>query len=123
VIHDLFGGFNDRAGRVIRRPIRFSPIRRQVDVTKGEAEAHYRQLNTQVRSRNAEDEGQPLRQATRDIVGNLVGTWRLTLRELKPEYVGLLVEAIDYLIPTAPSTICSSAARGTSGLVSLMLKW
>jgi len=90
VIHDLFGGFNDRAGRVIRRPIRFSPIRRQVDVTKGEAEAHYRQLNTQVRSRNAEDEGQPLRQATRDIVGNLVGTWRLTLRELKPEYVGLL---------------------------------
>jgi hypothetical protein len=97
VIHDLFGGFNDRAGRVIRRPIRFSPIRRQVDVTKGEAEAHYQQLNTQVRSRNAEDEGQPLRQATRDVVGNLVGTWRLTLRELKPEYVGLLVEAIDYL--------------------------
>jgi len=97
VIHDLFGGFGDRAGRVIRRPIRFSPIRRQVDVTKGEAEAHYRQLNTQVRSRNAADEGQPLRQATRDVVGNLVGTWRLTLRELKPEYVGLLVEAIDYL--------------------------
>ncbi|MFC6720301.1 hypothetical protein [Halobacteriaceae bacterium SHR40] len=97
VIHDLFGGFGDRAGRVIRRPIRFSPIRRQVDVTQGEAEAHYRQLNTQVRSRNAEDEGQPLRQATRDVVGNLVGTWRLTLRELKPEYVGLLVEAVDYL--------------------------
>jgi hypothetical protein len=97
VVHDLFGGFGDRAGRVIRRPIRFSPIRRQVDVTKGEAEAHYRQLNTQVRSRNAEDEGQPLRQATRDVVGNLVGTWRLTLRELKPEYVGLFVEAIDYL--------------------------
>ena len=97
VIHDLFGGFNDRAGRVIRHPVRFSPIRRQVDVTKGEAEAHYRQLNTQVRSRNAEDDGQPLRQATRDVVGNLVGTWRLTLREVKPEYVGLLVEAIDYL--------------------------
>jgi hypothetical protein len=97
VVHDLFGGFGDRAGRVIRRPIRFSPIRRQVDVTKGEAEAHYRQLNTQVRSRNAEDEGQPLRQATRDVVGNLVGTWRLTLRELKPEYVGLLVEAIGHL--------------------------
>ena len=97
VVHDLFGGFGDRAGRVIRRPIRFSPIRRQVDVTKGEAEAHYRQLNTQVRSRNADDEGQPLRQATRDVVGNLVGTWRLTLRELKPEYVGLLVEAVEYL--------------------------
>ena len=97
VIHDLFGGFGDRAGRVIRRPIRFSPIRRQVDVTQGEAEAHYRQLNTHVRSRNAADEGQPLRQATRDVVGNLVGTWRLTLRELKPEYVGLLVEAVEYL--------------------------
>ena len=97
VIHDLFGGFGNRAGRVIRRPIRFSPIRRQVDVTKGEAEAHYRELNTHVRSRNAADEGQPLRQATRDVVGNLVGTWRLTLRELKPEYVGLLVEAVEYL--------------------------
>jgi hypothetical protein len=97
LIYDLFGGFGSRAGRVIRRPIRFSPIRRQVDVLKGEAEAHYRQLNTQVRSRNAEDEGQPLRQASRDVLGNLNGTWRLTLRELKPEYVGLLVEAVDYL--------------------------
>jgi hypothetical protein len=97
MVYDLFGGFGARAGRVIRRPIRFSPIRRQVDVVKGEAEAHYRQLSTQVRSRNAEDEGQPLRQADRDVVGNLVGTWRLTLRELKPEYVGLLVEAVDYL--------------------------
>jgi len=97
VIHDLFGGFGDRAGRVIRRPISFSPIRKQVDVTQGEAEAHYRQLNTQVRSRNDDDEGQPLRQATRDVVGNLEGTWRLTLRELKPEYVGLLIEAVDHL--------------------------
>ncbi|MFC6875485.1 hypothetical protein [Halobellus marinus] len=97
VIYDLFGGFGDRAGRVIRRPISFSPIRRQVDVLKGEAEAHYRQLNTQVRSRNEADEGQPLRQATRDVVANLDGTWRLTLRGLKPEYVGLLVEAVDYL--------------------------
>lgn len=68
-----------------------------MDVTKSEAEAHYRQLNTQVRSQNAEDEGQPLRQATRDIVGNLVGTWQLTLRKLKPKHVGLLVEAVGYL--------------------------
>jgi len=97
LIYDLFGGFGNRAGRVIRRPVGFSPIRRQVDVTKGEAEAHFRQLHTQVRSRNAADEGQPLRHATRDVVGNLVGTWRLTLRELRPEYVGLLIEAIDYL--------------------------
>jgi hypothetical protein len=97
VVYDLFGGFGDRAGQVIRRPIRFSPIRRQVDVLQGEAEAHYRQLSTQVRSRNAEDAGQPLRQVSRDVVGNLEGTWRLTLRELRPEYVGLLVEAVDYL--------------------------
>jgi hypothetical protein len=97
VVYDLFGGFGDRAGRIIRRPVSFSPIRRQVDVAHGEAEAHYRQLNTQVRSRNAEDEGQPLRQATRDVVANVEGTWRLTLRELKPEYVGLIVEAVDYL--------------------------
>jgi hypothetical protein len=97
VLYDLFGGFNDRAGRLVRRPIGFSPIRRQVDVLQGEAEAHYRQLNTQVRSRNAEDDGQPLRMASRDVIGNLVGTWKLSLRELKPEYVGLLVEAVDYL--------------------------
>jgi len=97
VLYDLFGGFNDRAGRLVRRPLRFSPIRRQVDVLQGEAEAHYRQLNTQVRSRNAEDDGQPLRMASRDVVGNLVGTWKLSFRELKPEYVGLLVEAVDYL--------------------------
>lgn len=43
-INDLFGGFGDRAGRVIRRPIRFSSMRHRVDVTKGEAEAHYCQL-------------------------------------------------------------------------------
>ena len=97
LIYDLFGGFGNRAGRIIRRPIGFSPIRRQVDVTKGEAEAHFRQLHTQVRSRNADDEGQPLRHATRDVVGNLEGTWRLTLRELRPEYIGLLLEAVDYL--------------------------
>jgi len=97
LIYDLFGGFGNRAGRFIRRPIGFSPIRRQVDVTKGEAEAHFRQLHTQVRSRNADDEGQPLRHATRDVVGNLEGTWRLTLRELRPEYVGLLIEAVEYL--------------------------
>jgi hypothetical protein len=97
VVYDLFGGFGDRAGRVIRRPVGFSPIRRQVDVAKGEAEAHYRQLNTQVRSRNKEDEGRPLRQATRDVVANVEGTWRLTLRELKPEYVGLIVEAVSFL--------------------------
>ena len=97
VVYDLFGGFGHQAGKLIRRPIGFSPIRRHVDVLKGEAEAHYRQLNTHVRSRNEADEGQPLRHATQDAVGNLDGTWRLTLRELRPEYVGLICEAVCYL--------------------------
>ena len=97
VVYELFGGFGDRPGKLLRRPIQFSPVRRQVDVAAGEAEAHYRQLNTQVRSRNTEDGGLPLRQATRDVVGNVEGTWLLTLRELKPEFVGLLLEAVSLL--------------------------
>ena len=97
VVYELFGGFGDRPGSLLRRPIRFSPVRRQVDVLDGEAEAHYRQLHTQVRSRNEDDGGEPLRHATRDVVGNLEGTWLVTLRELKPEFVGLLVEAVSLL--------------------------
>jgi hypothetical protein len=31
------------------------------------------------------------------VVGNLVGTWKLTLRETKPEFVGLLLEAVAFL--------------------------
>ena len=97
VVYELFGGFGDKPGELLRRPIRFSPVRQQVDVLCGEAEAHYRQLHTQVRSRNDEDGGQPLRHATRDVVGNVEGTWLLTLRTLKPEFVGLLVEAVSLL--------------------------
>jgi len=97
VVYDLFGGFGGSPGKLIRRPVSFSPVRSQVDVTRGEAEAHYRQLHTQVRSRNEEDGGQPLRHSTRDVVGNLVGTWKLTLRETKPEFVGLLLEAVAFL--------------------------
>lgn len=97
VIYELFGGFGDKPGELLRRPIRFSPVRQQVDVLQGEAEAHYRQLHTQVRSRNDEDGGAPLRHATRDVVGNVEGTWLLTLRTLKPEFVGLLVEAVSLL--------------------------
>jgi hypothetical protein len=97
LIYDLFGGFGDRPGRLLRRPVAFSPIRRHVDVTEGEAEAHYRQLHTQVRSRNAADGGQPLRTAQRDVVGNVEGTWKLTLRTVTPAFVGLLVAAVEYL--------------------------
>jgi hypothetical protein len=97
VIYDLFGGFGDQPGKLLRRPVSFSPIRRNVDVLDGEAEAHFRQLSNQVRSRNDEDGGQPLRHAQRDVLGNVEGTWKLTLRELKPEFVGLLVEAVSFL--------------------------
>ena len=97
LVYDLYGGFGDRPGKLLRRPLAFSPIRRHVDVLEGEAEAHYRQLSTHVRSRNDEDGGLPLRHATRDVVGNLEGTWKLTLRECKPEFVGLIVAACDFL--------------------------
>lgn len=97
VVYDLFGGFGDQPGKLLRRPVTFSPIRRHVNVLDGEAEAHYRQISTQVRSRNAADGGQPLRQADRDVLGNVEGTWKLTLRELKPEFVGLIIEAVAFL--------------------------
>lgn len=97
VIYDLFGGFGAQPGKLVRRPVSFSPIRRHVDVLDGEAEAHYRQVATHVRSRNDQDGGQPLRQADRDVLGNVEGTWKLTLRELKPEFVGLLAEAVQFL--------------------------
>jgi hypothetical protein len=97
VVYELFGGFGDRPGELLRRPVSFSPVRSNVDVLKGEAEAHYRQLSSQVRSRNDEDGGKPLRHSTRDVLGNLEGTWKLSLRELKPELVGLLVEAVSLL--------------------------
>ncbi|SFR53474.1 hypothetical protein [Halogeometricum limi] len=97
VLYDLFGGFGDKPGKLLRRPVSFSPIRRQVDVLDGEAEAHFRQISNQVRSRNEEDGGQPLRQADRGVLGNVEGTWKLTLRELKPEFVGLLLEAVSFL--------------------------
>ncbi|UWG47815.1 Uncharacterized protein HSRCO_1534 [Halanaeroarchaeum sp. HSR-CO] len=97
VIYDLFGGFGSQPGKLLRRPVSFSPIRRHVDVLDGEAEAHFRQISNQVRSRNEDDGGQPLRQADRDVLGNVEGTWKLTLRELKPEFVGLLIEAVAFL--------------------------
>jgi hypothetical protein len=97
VIYDLFGGFGDQPGKLLRRPVSFSPIRRNVDVLQGEAEAHYRQVSSQVRSRNDDDGGQPLRHAQRDVLGNVEGTWKLSLRTLKPEFIGLLIEAVSFL--------------------------
>ena len=97
VVYDLFGGFGDQPGKLLRRPVSFSPIRRNVDVLQGEAEAHYRQVSSQVRSRNAADGGQPLRHAQRDVLGNVEGTWKLSLRDMKPEFIGLLLEALSFL--------------------------
>jgi len=97
VILDLFGGFGNRPGKVMRHPIQFSPVRSSVDYTRGQAEGHYRRINRNVVSRNAADNREPLRNIEFDVVANLDGSWRLTFREPKPEFLGLLAEAIDYL--------------------------
>lgn len=97
VIFDLFGGFENRPGKVMRRPIKFNPVRSGVDYTRGQAEGHYRRLNRNVVSRNADDNREPLRNAGIDAVANLDGSWHLSFREPKPEFVGLLAEAIGFL--------------------------
>jgi hypothetical protein len=97
VILDLFGGFGNRPGKFMRRPIQFNPVRSSVDYTRGQAEAHYRRLNRNVVSRNPDDGREPLRNAEVDAVANLDGSWHLSFRERKPEFVGLLAEAIDFL--------------------------
>ncbi|QLD90206.1 hypothetical protein HWV07_14655 [Natronomonas salina] len=97
VILDLFGGFENRPGKFMRRPIQFSPVRSSVDYTRGQAEGHYRRLNRNVVSRNRDDNREPLRNTELDAVANLDGCWHLSFRELKPEFVGLLAEAIEYL--------------------------
>jgi hypothetical protein len=97
VVFDLFGGFGGIPGKFMRRPIQFSPVRSSVDYTRGQAEGHYRQLNRNVVSRNAEDNREPLRNTSYDAVANLDGCWHLSFRELKPEFIGLLDAALAYL--------------------------
>jgi hypothetical protein len=97
VVLDLFGGFGNRPGKFMRRPIQFTPVRSSVDYTQGQAEGHYRRLNRNVVSRNPDDGREPLRNAEVDAVANLDGSWHLSFRERKPEFVGLLAEAIDFL--------------------------
>jgi len=82
---------------VMRRPIQFSPVRSSVDYTRGQAEGHYRRINRNIVSRNREDNREPLRNTELDAVGNLDGSWHLSFRETKPEFVALLAEAIDFL--------------------------
>lgn len=97
VILDLFGGFENRPGKVMRRPIQFSPVRSSVDYTRGQAEGHYRRLNRNVVSRNRADHREPLRNTEIDAVANLDGCWHLSFREIKPEFVGLVALAIEFL--------------------------
>jgi len=97
VVFDLFGGFGSQPGKVMRRPIKFNPVRSSVDYTCGQAEGHYRRLNRNVVSRNEEDNREPLRNVGVDAVANLDGCWHLSFREVKPEFVGLLIESIDFL--------------------------
>jgi hypothetical protein len=97
LIFDLFGGFGDVPGKVMRRPVKFNPVRSSVDYTRGQAEGHYRRLNRNVVSRNREDNREPLRNTELDAVANLDGCWHLSFREMKPEFIGLLAEGIDFL--------------------------
>jgi hypothetical protein len=43
------------------------------------------------------DNREPLRNAEVDAVANLDGCWHLSFRETKPEFLGLLIEAIEFL--------------------------
>jgi len=97
IIFDLFGGFDGTPGKVMRRPIKFSPVRSSVDYTRGQAEGHYRRLNRKVVSRNRSDNREPLRNVEVDAIANLDGCWHLSFREHKPEFIGLLAASIDFL--------------------------
>ena len=97
IIHDLYGGFGGIPAKFMRRPIQFSPVRSSVDYTRGQAEGHYRRINRNVVSRNEEDNREPLRNTEYDAVANLDGSWHLSFRELKPEFIGLLIVATEYL--------------------------
>jgi len=97
VVFDLFGGFGGVPGKFMRRPIQFSPVRSNVDYTRGQAEGHYRQINRNVVSRNEEDNREPLRNTKYDAVANLDGCWHLSFREVKPEFVGLLDAGLQFL--------------------------
>lgn len=97
VVLALFGGFSNQPGTLLRRPITFSSVRSNVDYTRGQAEGHYRRLNRNVVSRNRDDNREPLRNVEIDAVANLDGSWYLSFRETKPEFVGVLVKAIEFL--------------------------
>jgi len=55
VILDPLGGFANRPGKMMRRPIKFSPVRSSVDYTRTGRRPPYRRLNRNVVSRNETD--------------------------------------------------------------------
>lgn len=97
LIFDLFGGLNNQPGKIMRRPIQFSPVRSTVDYTRGQAEGHYRRLSRNVVSRNEADGREPLRNVRVDAVANLDGAWHLSFRTVKPEFIGVLSRALQFL--------------------------
>jgi hypothetical protein len=97
VVFDLHGGFGGIRGKFMRRPIQFSPVRSNIDYTRGQAEGHYREINRNIVSRNEADQRIPLRPTKYDAVANLDGSWQLSFREIKPEFIGLLAEASEFL--------------------------
>jgi hypothetical protein len=97
VVVDLFGGFERMPGKFMRRPIQFSPNRSDRDITRGQAEGHYRRINRNITSRNEQDGRTPLRATEYDAVANLEGTWHLQFREAKPEFIGAIHAGLQYL--------------------------
>ena len=97
IIHEMFGGFENRPSIFMKHPIRYSPIRASLDYSEGQVEGHYRRIVRQISSRNDEDGREPFRSMESDAIANVEGTWKLSFRNLKPEYIGLLIEAIEYL--------------------------
>lgn len=97
LVADLFGGFERRPGKFMREPIQFTPVRSSVDFTEGQAEAHYRRTIRHVASRNEEDHRVPFRNVELDLLANIDGTWRLELREKKPEYIAAIAGTVQFL--------------------------
>ncbi|QSG09591.1 hypothetical protein [Halapricum desulfuricans] len=91
LVHELFGAHDDQSGKLSRRPITVVTTHREGAIPHGEP---YQQSRTQG---SQQEDGQPRHQADRDILGTIREMWRLTLSELRPEFVGLIAEAMSYL--------------------------
>lgn len=72
VVFELFSGLGNRPEKLLRRPMSFSSIR-------------------------PKDGRQSFTPSDHTVLGNVRGTWKVTLRELKPEFIGLLCEAVSFL--------------------------